>query len=92
MQQNWEDLAHAVILQAVEDYRHAQRLLRLSSRSRLGKSMKRDVLRFFCSRWFTRLATGAPRGVVVRMLLQEDREAEAARLKWRSQRKRADPV
>ena len=76
MKHSWEDLANAVVLQAMEDYRRAQRILRRNPRSRRGKYLKRDTLRFFCSRWFTRL-TGAPRGVLVRLLLEEDRKLDA---------------
>ena len=55
MQRCWEDLAQAVILQAVADYREARETLR----SRPGRKEAQELLRecesFFTSLWFAHL-------------------------------------
>ena len=56
MQRNWEDLAQAVILQAVEDYRRARRRVRRFPDQKGAQATIREVGRFFRSRWFAQLA------------------------------------
>ena len=55
LQRCWEDLAQAVILQAVADYREARETLR----SRPGRKEAQELLRecesFFTSLWFAHL-------------------------------------
>ena len=55
MQECWEDLANAIILQAVEDYRLARKVLRRRPEWQPALRMQRDTTRFFQSRWFARL-------------------------------------
>lgn len=47
-----ESLANAVILQAVKDYREANKKLAGGRRNQDAEMMKRDCLRFFRSGWF----------------------------------------
>ena len=51
----YENLANAIILQAVMDYRHALRKLRKSSEDYQAKDRIAEVERFFRSRWYSLL-------------------------------------
>ena len=55
MKRNWEDLAQAIILKAVEDYRHARRRVRHFPDQKGAQATIREVERFFRSRWFAQL-------------------------------------
>ena len=50
-----ENLAHAIILQAVKDYRKALKILRRNPRHKESKEMIADCEGFFLSKWFTTL-------------------------------------
>ncbi len=54
--QCWEDLANAVVLQALEDYREACRRLRRRPNLKIAAAQKRSLERFFRSRWFHTLS------------------------------------
>ena len=56
----WEDLANAVILQAVKDYRKALRLLKSRPDNRELKREKRNCEMFFNSLWFRVLSRADP--------------------------------
>ena len=56
MQKNWEDLANAIILQAVDDYRKCRRRVRHWPDQKEAQAMIREVEQFFRSRWFCQLA------------------------------------
>ena len=56
MQQNWEALAQAIILQAVEDYRKCRRKVRRKPNQFEAQKMIREVERFFRSKWFKQLS------------------------------------
>ena len=56
MRENWEDLANAIILKAVDDYRRCRRLVRQKPDLKEAQKMIREVEQFFCSRWFCQLA------------------------------------
>ncbi len=56
MMQCWEDLANAIILQAVEDYRDACEALRRRPDLRFQEKRKRSLEQFFRSRWFHMLS------------------------------------
>ena len=51
----YENLANGIILQAVTDYRKALKKLKREPDDYPAKYMKREVERFFTSRWYTRL-------------------------------------
>ena len=50
-----ENLAHAIILQAVKDYRKALKILRRNPRHKESKEMVADCEGFFLSKWLTTL-------------------------------------
>lgn len=56
MNENWEKLAQAIILQAVEDYRKCRRLVRRKPNQIEAQKMIREVEAFFRSRWFMQLS------------------------------------
>jgi len=54
--QCWEDLANAIVLQAVEDYRNACDALRRRPNLRAQAKRKRSLEHFFRSGWFHTLS------------------------------------
>ena len=70
MQDNWEALAYAIILQAVEDYRKCRRLVRRKPNQFEAQKMIREIERFFRSKWFMQL-TGADGNVILEQLKKE---------------------
>ena len=68
----WQDLANAVVLQAVADYRWTQKLLKQKSDSCEKRLELRRLEHFFCSNWFRTLtALDGPQ-------LQDDLRKETA--------------
>ena len=55
LQEDWEDLANAIILQAVEDYRRARRIIRKRPDHQGAWKIIRETERFMKSRWFAQL-------------------------------------
>ena len=55
LRENWEDLANAVILQAVEEYREARARLSRRPGDRKARAIIRKTENFFLSRDFARL-------------------------------------
>jgi hypothetical protein len=53
----YENLANAVILQAVRDYRTALKALRMNPRNKAAQTEKESVERFFRSQWYQALTT-----------------------------------
>ena len=51
----YENLAHAIILQAVKDYRKALKILKRQPRNKDAKATAEECERFFLSKWFTTL-------------------------------------
>ena len=51
----YEDLANAIILQAVKDYRMALKSLKVNSRNRTVQTDKAEIERFFRSQWYSTL-------------------------------------
>jgi len=54
---NYENLANAIILQAVKDYRMALKCLRANPKNRTARADKDELDRFFRSQWFTVLTS-----------------------------------
>ena len=48
---NYENLANAIILQAVKDYRVALKSLKVNPRNRTAQADKDEIERFFRSQW-----------------------------------------
>ena len=55
MKWNWENLANAIILQAVEDYRRARRRVRMLPGQKEAQARIREVEKFLRSWWFAQL-------------------------------------
>ena len=53
----YENLANAIILQAVKDYQMALKCLKNNPRDKVSLSDKNEIERFFRSQWFTALTT-----------------------------------
>lgn len=51
----YENLANAIILQAVKDYRMALKSLKVNSRNRTVQTDKAEIERFFRSQWYSTL-------------------------------------
>ena len=71
IRQCWEDLANAVVLQALEDYRAACRALRNRPDLKNEEKRRRSLERFFASRWFRVLSTAE-----IEPLLEKIRKGE----------------
>lgn len=57
MNDPYENLANAVILQAVRDYRTALKALRMNPRNKAAQTEKESIERFFRSQWYQALTT-----------------------------------
>lgn len=53
----YEQLANAIVLQAVKDYRKALKTLQMNPKSRSAKADKNALERFFRSQWYTFLTS-----------------------------------
>lgn len=73
MDEPYERLANAIILQAVRDYRTALKALRMNPRNKATQSDRDEIERFFRSQWYQALTT-----VDGEMLIRKLNEAEAA--------------
>ena len=54
---NYEELANAIVVQAVVDYRMAANRLEKHPQDKMQKHTQQEVLRFFRSDWFGMLTT-----------------------------------
>ena len=66
----YENLANAIILQAVKDYRMALKSLKANSRNRTAQADKRENERFFRSQWYSAL-TDVDGEMLIRSLQME---------------------
>ncbi|HQK34832.1 MAG TPA: hypothetical protein PK074_08915 [Spirochaetales bacterium] len=66
----YEMLANAIVLQAVEDYRRALRKLKSNPDYSPAIYTKREVERFFRSRWYAELTSVDP-AILIRELKKE---------------------
>ena len=67
---NYENLANAIILQAVKDYRMALKSLKANPRNRTAMADKDEIERFFRSDWFSVL-TSVDGEMLIRSLQME---------------------
>ena len=67
----YEDLANAIVLQAVKDWRKAVKTLKKRPRYEAAKQMRDDCEWFFRSDWFEEL-TSVDGSVILRKLKQEE--------------------
>ncbi len=52
MDENYQKLANAIILQAVKDFRAAYRRLKHFPNDKAAQNEIRDIMKFFCSQYF----------------------------------------
>lgn len=71
MTEPYENLANAIVLQAVKDWRSAVRTLKKRPRYDPAKQMKEECERFFRSDWFEAL-TSVDGSVILQKLKQEE--------------------
>lgn len=67
---NYENLANAIILQAVKDYRMALKCLEMNLNNRSAQSDKAEVEHFFRSQWYSAL-TSVDGEMLIRSLQEE---------------------
>lgn len=67
---NYENLANAIILQAVKDYRVALKCLKVNPRNKTALADKEEIERFFRSEWFSVL-TSVDGEMLIRSLQME---------------------
>ncbi len=70
MDRNYEELANAIVLQAVKDYREALKKLKKNPKNLNAECTKIEVELFFCSTWFKELTDIDP-GMLVEGLKEE---------------------
>ena len=70
MDELYEKLANAIILQAVKDYRNALKRLKKHSSRDTDLFMKKEVEQFFRSKWYASLTTLDPE-MLIRKLNEE---------------------
>lgn len=66
----YEELANAIVMQAVKDWRKAVKTLKKKTRKEPAKQMKEECERFFRSQWFEDL-TDVDGSFILRKLKQE---------------------
>ena len=54
-EENYQNLANAIILQAVKDFKPAYRRLKRYPNDRLAQDTVREITKFFCSDYFSAL-------------------------------------
>ena len=67
MKDNYENLANAIILQAVKDYRKVLRTLSLYPHNRSAQYERRSIEHFFRSDYFSVLTNLNPETLIVRL-------------------------
>ena len=67
MNDTYEKLANAIILQAVKDYRDALKRLKKHPQSETASAAKREVDRFFRSDWYMTLTTVDPEMLIIKL-------------------------
>ena len=63
----YEELANAIVLQAVRDYREAVKKLSRRRKNRDAQFTKEECLRFFRSKWFSQLTDLDPEFLIRRL-------------------------
>ncbi|MDD4291041.1 MAG: hypothetical protein PHX51_02215 [Clostridia bacterium] len=53
--ESFQDLANAIVIQAVKDYRGAMRVLKRYPRNTTAKAIRKETESFFLSEWFRTL-------------------------------------
>ena len=69
----WQDLANAIVIQAVKDYRTARKVRRKKPDDERARKMMLDTMRFFGSKWFGILTKADPVYLVEQLMKEEDK-------------------
>ena len=67
MNEPYENLANAIVLSAVKDYREASKKLARGRRNKEAQQTKDECLRFFRSKWFTVLTSVDPEFLIEKL-------------------------
>ena len=70
MNDTYEKLANAIVLQAVKDYRNALKRLKKHPHNRIALYTKQEVEQFFRSSWYASLTTVDPE-ILIQKLNEE---------------------
>ncbi len=73
MTEPYENLANAIVMQAVKDWREAAKRLRRNPRNAGAQAVVKECESFFRSDWFEAL-TGADGGFILKKLQQEEHD------------------
>ncbi len=68
--ENYENLANAIVLQAVRDYRTALKSLKMNPSNKSAKIEKENIERFFWSDWY-KVLTSVDGESLIRVLRKE---------------------
>ena len=71
LEENYERLMHAIVKQAVKDWRYSLKRLQKKPGNKSALAMKEETERFFLSEWFYGLS-GVSGSSVLRKLQQEE--------------------
>ena len=81
---HYEALAHAIIVQAVIDYKAVYKILRKNPKDRIAMDQAKHIKRFFHSQWF-RALTSVDGEYLIRMVEKEiDEGRERTKGVWKS--------
>ncbi|MGI6633810.1 MAG: hypothetical protein ACOX7B_01335 [Christensenellales bacterium] len=67
MNDTYERLSNAIVLQAVKDYRNALKRLKKHPQNEKALNTKREVERFFRSDWYASLTTVDPEMLITKL-------------------------
>lgn len=79
MRREYEDLANAIIIQAVKDYRDALHILVRHPENKVAKAEKRSIEYFFRSPWFTVL-TNLNGQILIKQIKEEFKTNDTQRI------------
>ena len=68
MNNNYQILANAIILQAVKDYREVLQRWELHPEKKAYIDMKKELERFFHSNWFSTLTSLDPEVLIIKLI------------------------
>ncbi len=71
-EENYKNLANAIILQAVKDFKPAYRRLKKYPNDRLAQDTVREITRFFCSQYFEALSDLDGPALLTRIMREMD--------------------
>ena len=76
MDENYQKLANAIILQAVKDFKPAYRRLKSHPNDKLAQDTVREITKFFCSQYFEVLSDLDGPALLNRIMREMDEKYE----------------